>query len=311
MTVLNTSVGAQPADRSVRQIITPEGVALTVRLADRGERAGAVLIDLLFIFGGILGLTLVFMFAFWIGGLSGAGELGAIMYLLLFFAIRSFYFIFFELRWDGVTPGKRIMKIRVIDRHGGPLTADAVFARNLMREVELFLPMSFLFAAPAALMGAWITLLNIVWVGVLVMLPFFNRDRLRAGDMIAGTWVIDAPKAVLQAEMANDAVGELSGRGGLTAEPAYRFTAAELGVYGIHELQILEDVLRDGHQDVRLEVAKRIAAKIGWAEADVVGDPKAFLEAFYTALRAELEGKMLFGVRRRDKFDTGYQKPGG
>lgn len=309
MPVTNVTVGALPQTKSLRQIVTPEGVALTVRLADRGERAAAVLLDLLFIFGAILGLTLVIVFAVSLGGMGGAWELGAILYFLMFFAIRSFYFIFFELRWDGVTPGKRIMKLRVIDRHGGPLTADAVFARNLMREVELFLPMTVLLAEPMGPTGAWIMLLNIVWLSILVFMPFFNRDRLRAGDMIAGTWVIAAPKATLEREMANETA--VASSAALTDEPAFRFTSQELGVYGIHELQILEDVLRDSGQEVRLEVAKRIAAKIGWPEADIGTDPKPFLEAFYTALRAELEGKMLFGVRRKDKFDNGDTMPGG
>jgi len=54
-------------------------------------------------------------------------------------------------------------------------------------------------------------------------------------------------------------------------------------------------------------VAKRIALKIGWNPGDVL-DSKAFLEAFYKAQRSELESKMLFGVRRKDKFDNGDRK---
>ena len=38
---------------------------------------------------------------------------------------------------------------------------------------------------------------------------------------------------------------------------------------------------------------------------------RVFLEAYYRALRAELESKMLFGIRRKDKFDTGERKPDG
>ena len=225
----------------------------------------------------------------------------------MLFAIRSFYFIFFELRWDGVTPGKKFLKIRVIDRQGGPLTADAIFARNLMREVELFLPMSFLFAGPTSQTGAWMNLLGIIWLGVLVLMPLFNKDRLRVGDMVGGTWVINAAKSTLAKDIAtagavSDATDEFQGSG-------IRFTAKELRVYGIHELQTLEDVLRDSGREVLDEVAKRIRTKIGWEESDVT-DNRAFLEAYYRALRAELEAKMLFGVRRKDKFDVGDGKGG-
>ena len=44
------------------------------------------------------------------------------------------------MRWRGITPGKRVFGLRVIDRGGGALRADAVIARNLMREIEVFLP---------------------------------------------------------------------------------------------------------------------------------------------------------------------------
>ena len=77
--------------------------------------------------------------------------------LLLSFALRSFYFIFFELRWQGATPGKRALGLRVIDRKGGRLKPEAVFARNLMREVEMFLPISLLWVIVVA---GWLFMLG-------------------------------------------------------------------------------------------------------------------------------------------------------
>jgi uncharacterized RDD family membrane protein YckC len=60
--------------------------------------------------------------------------------MLGFFMLRTFWFIGFELGSRAATPGKRLMGIRVVARDGGRLTADAVVARNLIRELELFLP---------------------------------------------------------------------------------------------------------------------------------------------------------------------------
>jgi uncharacterized RDD family membrane protein YckC len=91
------------ADRALREIVTPEGVAITVRLADRGERVAALIIDLLVI---------------WASGGSG-GEWLASIGMLAWFALRSFYFIALELRWQGKTVGKRALGLRVIDRAGG------------------------------------------------------------------------------------------------------------------------------------------------------------------------------------------------
>jgi len=52
-------------------------------------------------------------------------------------------------------------------------------------------------------------------------------------------------------------------------------------------------------------VCERIRHKISWPETDTPVDADRFLEAFYAALRARLENRMLFGHRREDKHDQG------
>jgi uncharacterized RDD family membrane protein YckC len=289
---------AIPGGRLMRSISTPEGVVLPVELGQRGERAVAFILDILILFGALLaiyfllGLTLI-------GSRGGGGWLFSAVLLLSFF-VRSFYFAFFELRWQGTTPGKRAMGLRVVDRAGGPLRADAVLARNLMREIEVFLPLSLILGAGGT-GGGWGLLLTIVWMGILVLMPLFNRDGLRVGDMIAGTWVVVAPKAALLPDLSEAGPGEPA------AEPRHDFTKAQLGAYGIYELQTLENVLREAGvnaAEMRAEVAKRIMRRIGWRdEAGVEADTDRFLNEFYTALRGHLERKMLFGIRRRDKHD--------
>jgi uncharacterized RDD family membrane protein YckC len=298
MTTIDAAGGTPTAmARGERRIVTPEGVPLIFRLAERGERAAAVLIDLVIMFVGIAAVVLAFVFGLsWIG-VSGVA-IGLI--ILISFLIRSFYFIYFELRWQGQTPGKRALGIRVIDRKGGYLRPDAVFARNLLREVELFLPITLL-NLPGDGSSGWITLLTLGWVGILLLLPFFNKDRLRAGDMVAGTWVIAAPKALLLSDVA---AGAARSKGSaVVLDPAFPFTRTQLEIYGIYELQTLEDLLRQkGPQsaETRDEVTRRIQRKIGWIGDEDV-DPERFLKAFYAALRAHLENRLLFGERRENK----------
>ena len=130
--------------------------------------------------------------------------------------------------------------LRVVNRRGGTLTPAAVIGRNLMREVELFLPLSIAMAGDRVIStGLWTYIATAVWVGVLAVLPLFNRDRLRAGDMVAGTWVVVEPKPVLLPDL----VAAQGGQRG-AAEAGYRFTAQQLVVYGVKELQVLEEVLR-------------------------------------------------------------------
>ena len=65
------------------------------------------------------------------------------------------------------TPGKRIMGLRVASRDGGRLKAEAVFSRNAMRELEVFLPLSVLGArASEGGVDSWLYLLGFVWAGV-------------------------------------------------------------------------------------------------------------------------------------------------
>lgn len=295
------SVG-HAADGSVREITTPEGVAITVRLADRGERATALIIDLMVIAGLAIGLALLFVGAISAFGVDRGGWLAAIG-LLIWFAIRTFYFIALELRWQGKTVGKRVLGLRVIDRAGGRLRADAVFARNLMREVEVFMPISLMFAGSTSGIEAWVRLCAMIWAAVFVLLPLFNRDRLRAGDIVAGTWVVAAPKTALLPDMATPAAAPASDLG---PPPRFDFTIDQLDAYGIYELQTLETVLRQDGPNVAATldaVCERIRRKIAWPEAETPIDSRRFLEAFYAELRGRLESRMLLGVRREDKHD--------
>lgn len=278
-----------------RRLLTPEGLDLGVVLGDGGQRATAFLIDGMIIVGLQIALTLFVIF----GILSllnlkrpdSAGAALGIIWLLGLFVLRNGYFIGFELRGRAATPGKRIMGLRVIARDGGRLTADAVIARNLMREIEFYLPLSFLVARAAE--GAadrWINLLGFGWTGIFLLFPLFNRDRLRIGDLLAGTWVIRARREALASDL---------GAPGERVRAKRTFTSEQLAVYGEYELQTLERVLRQNNPDAIEAVAAAIAQRIGWT--DGIDHSREFLTEFYAALRPQLERRMLFGRRKADK----------
>lgn len=279
-------------DPRVRSLVTPEGVDLRVRLATASERAGALLIDLVLLVVALVAMTLLVIAAFSAAGANGAGEVVAIIWLLGAFMLRNFYFTLFEASPRGATPGKRLMGIRVAARNGGVLTADRIVARNAMRELELFLPLGFLFSG-AQDVGAVVVLCGIIWCAVFVFFPLFNKDRLRLGDVVAGTWVLKAPKRTLLPDMAENP----------QATSGYAFSEAQLDKYGVKELQVLEGVLRDYDSEAMRLVAERIRAKIDWRRIPREQDPD-FLRAYYAALRRRLEQKLLFGVRKRDKHDN-------
>jgi uncharacterized RDD family membrane protein YckC len=288
-----TARGAKVKDPAalIRPLVTPEGVDLKVKLADAGTRASGFLLDVVIIIVAAVVVSLVALF-----GLGGLGVKDAeplfIVWIIFIFFLRNVYFIAFEAGRRAATPGKRMVGVRVASRSGAGLTLDQVIARNLMREIEVFLPLSILAArASADVADTLTTIFGLVWALLFSLFPFFNRDRLRIGDLLAGTWVVEAPKVAL--------VEDLS----LRRDPVaarFQFSPAQLDAYGIAELQKLEEVLRRDDYSALKAVAETIARKIG-ARVEPI-DSKAFLTAYYGELRAHLERKLLLGNRKADKY---------
>ena len=307
------ALGTTPPRRGDRRrtLITPEGIALPVRLASRGTRFGALLIDLTII---VITLVLSSLALFFIAGkvfqmsgtsldkaspqLQSALQFLAIFYLALLFLLRHAYFLFFELGPRGATPGKRLTGVRVAARDGGRLTTEMVLARNLLRDVELTLPVAALFSLVGGGIAEWAAM---AWLAVFALFPLFNRDRLRAGDLVAGSWVVEAPRLNLAAALST---GETAASGtSQTTGASYKFGEAELAIYGEYELQTLERVLRENRAEAMAAVQDAICRKIGWSTGS--GDERAFLEAYYTQLRARLESGMRMGQRKADKHTSG------
>lgn len=286
------------SDTPQLELATPENVVLTLRPAAMGDRLGAFLLDLGVLLGGLVVLVILAVVAFQGPIRSSTGVLAAVL-LLVSFVARSFYFSLAEIRWQGRTLGKRKLGLRVIARDGGPLTAEQVFARNLTREVETFLPVSILLAAGQLMPDApwWVRAAAVLWALVMTAIPWMNQDRARLGDLVAGTVVIAEPRAELLEDLADASMAR--------GRTSWTFTPEQLDVYGIHELQVLEQVLRrEPSLDRNLllqEIADKIQAKIGWQPPVPPGLTEAFLKSFYAAQRGRLEHKMLLGVRRERK----------
>ena len=221
--------------RKTRQIVTPEGVAISVDVADRGERLGAFLLDMLIWFGATIVMIGIAMITAFVHGSDIAVTLIA---AFLSFLLRNLYFIHFELAWQGSTPGKRATGLKVIDRKGGALTPAAIVARNLTREAEFFLPVQLLVTLPATSSGSETlqTLTTLGWVlaltacAVLQPRPFASRRPHRR----------DARHRHAEAYPRRRPCGAPT-----PAAPAkFAFTSAQLQTYGAYELQVLEEVLR-------------------------------------------------------------------
>ncbi|HQU86107.1 MAG TPA: RDD family protein, partial [Pyrinomonadaceae bacterium] len=163
-------------------IETPERVPLAFALASIGNRFLAVAIDhfiqylsIIIIIWAFISLTGVDLSA---GDESPSKLLAempkwtiAIMILVVFFVFAA-YFVVFEWLWNGQTPGKRLLKLRVIREDGRPITIWEAVARNLLRIFD-------------SLPGVGIPVYSVGLISI-----FLNNRDQRIGDIFAGTVVI-------------------------------------------------------------------------------------------------------------------------
>jgi uncharacterized RDD family membrane protein YckC len=159
-------------------IRTPENVEISCRLAGYGTRFLAMMVDYLIIISLLIGLSItVWILRILFLPVSlfvGTGPMGLAMgfWILGFFIIVWGYFIGFEAKWGGQTPGKRLFGIRTRNDFGGGITFFQATIRNLLRTIDI-LPFGY-------------------FVGGMVMLC--NARQKRLGDLVAGTIVIKEKK---------------------------------------------------------------------------------------------------------------------
>lgn len=284
-----------PDRTSTVSIVGPEGTWLSFPLAGSLERLAAFATDAAFL---VVAAGIVLC------GLGAAASVHSSFLvaigIVFFFAVRHGYFLFFETLLQGATPGKRILGLRVVSRDGGRLRLEAIIARNLMRDLELFVPMVVLMA-PESVVGPapwWVRTASGLWALVICALPLYTRDRSRAGDLVGGTVVVAIPRVPLIRDESE----------GLVAVGIV-FAREELAVYGEHELETLAELLRAhdvgraSFDDLRV-VAETIQRKIGFAGPEPTRMPLQFLRAFYSAQRAELERRLVLGRRKANKLDS-------
>jgi hypothetical protein len=168
----------------------------------------------------------------------------AIMIIVIFLLFAG-YFIFFEWLWNGQTPGKRLLKLRVIREDGRPTTLWEAIARNLLRIVD---------AVPGFV-------IPIYSVGLITV--FLNRRDQRVGDIFAGTVVIrertdEAPTfdETFARTIGDSALRRVQKKSAFTAD-IYKLSEAEI--------EVVESFLRrrwDLTEKQRIWMAWRVALPI-------------------------------------------------
>jgi uncharacterized RDD family membrane protein YckC len=232
-------------------IETPEQIPLEFPLAGIGSRFLAIALDTLI---QVLGFLMIVFVAeillptaarFTPRALTWA----AAIFFLCVFILYSGYYALFEIFWNGQTPGKRLVRLRVISDSGRPITVYEAVVRNLLRIID-------------QLPGLYV-------VGIISV--FLTARNKRLGDIVAGTVVVHE-KAMQDSQpdfFAAAASTALSSGLQITAE----------------ELELIERFLQrryDLSPEVRRQSAEQIAgrlrARLGAAQ-DGAASPEDYLES--------------------------------
>ncbi|MEM7429591.1 MAG: RDD family protein [Pseudomonadota bacterium] len=275
-------LGQEVERRTLRSIATPDGVAVTVAIGDIGSRVAAAVIDLIIV--AVVSDLLLILFAVLSGALISwpgyvsyrSGDLIVVAGIFIGFLVRMIYFPAMEYASRGQTFGKRVLGLRVISKTGATLSLESILVRNFVREIEFWMPITLLVVPLQLGQSLGANVWGAVSLLALAVLPLTNSERMRGGDMLAGTWVVAEPNATLLPDL---------------AKTVRTFTREELTQYGVFELETLATVLREqGPNAISLhrKVAERIRRRIGRAPAPGERD-RTFLEDFYSALRDHLE----------------------
>jgi uncharacterized RDD family membrane protein YckC len=257
-------------------IDTPELVSIEMPLAGIGSRFIALLIDYLIWGAGFLVLVVVALFI--LPGIHAFSKISAqwavAILIFLIFLVNWGYFTLFEAFWDGRTPGKRVAKIRVIQKSGRAIGLFESMARNFVRYVD---QIPFFYA-----------------VGVITM--FATRQHQRLGDLAAGTLVVRdrEPDTPLWADSGSRTfTAQLFTPSAPIPEPHTALTLPATGIAKLTgvDLEVLEGFFSrrlDMSMPVREALAQRIAAAIqakSGLEIPLGTSTETFLEATARQLR--------------------------
>jgi uncharacterized RDD family membrane protein YckC len=162
------------------------------------------------------------------------------IYTLLAAVFSWGYYVFFEILWNGQTPGKRWVGLRVIRADGTPITLSESLIRNLARLVD-FLP---------AMYG----------VGVITM--FIDKQSRRLGDLAASTLVVRDRAPIALQDLSVKRMTSLDGLTKVSVDgfPVERLTNSDLSL--IEDFLLRRDQMT--HRDqLAVQILNTIYARVG------------------------------------------------
>jgi uncharacterized RDD family membrane protein YckC len=253
-------------------VTTPENIPITYDLAGVGSRFVATLVDTMITVAVETGMLLAVLLVARIAPVASfldqlQNDVIAYLFALvfLFYSINVVgYPLLFEAIWNGQTPGKRLVGIRVISDDGGPLTLVAAIIRNVLRVVDS-LPIYYI-------------------IGAAVML--LDQKSRRLGDLAAGTLCVKERRDVTLEQVMRPSPGVA------VAEPPQPAAFDNLSRLSYDDYYLVKEYLaRRGKlapaaaQALAEQIAERVAKKLG-VEREKLEAPESFLARVSAAMES-------------------------
>jgi uncharacterized RDD family membrane protein YckC len=221
------------------QIETAQNIRITQRAAGILERILAYLIDLSII---IAYLIVAFVLA---GGLNGTAG-GEWLFLSVILLPVFLYFFLWEIFWNGQTPGKAALNIRVVKLDGSKPAFSNYVVRWLLRMVDI----------------------TITSGSVAVVTILLNGKGQRLGDLAAGTTVISESRQVGLEQTLLVEVPQ-------NYEPQY----PQVTVLTDEDVQEIKQVYQEALRESNYKVIKALSIKVSeLLKADPTENASQFIE---------------------------------
>jgi hypothetical protein len=176
--------------------------------------------------------------------------------LIMLFVLQWGYYYFFEMVFNGKTPGKMILGLRTISYDGEFLDFKSCFLRNFMRIFDVNMTLC---------LGAFICMI-------------INKDFRRIGDLVANTIVIKENKFNIPVPDFNINQIRNTGTPDMTVKLTKRLSEREL--YIIRQfLNSVDKFTPEKRIELSSKLANNIIKKLN--DTEIINDPVLYLQSVY------------------------------
>ncbi len=248
------------------RVRTPESVELEFILAGIGNRLFALVVDYLIWGAALIGVLILWAIVsiqlqtsfsnvqnleLWLTAIS----------FLIVFAVYTGYFVVFETVWQGQTPGKRFVKIRVIRDDAQPVGLSQALLRSLLRPID-----------------------DSFFIGMFLII--LSKREKRLGDWVAGTIVVQEERPIVTSSFPVSPDAQSLADNLLKTANVKALLPDDFAV--IREYLQRRSLMDDrAKSELNLQLARQARELIGLQDLPFQMTPDLFLEAVYLAYQQQ------------------------